>query len=253
MKTALITGGTRGIGRAIVETLVTNGYRVFATYSRSRTIADELEAQYGQDSLQFFPFDQGNLASHEALLNRLPAGVDILVNNAGLGSKTVENYSDDVNKQDELLMQVNALGPLWLCQALAPQMQQRGFGKIINIASVGGGIFHFPGFRLADGMSKAALTFMTRQMAAEHTHSPVDIYAICPGATETDMFNASTLSQFDEQQKQSFIESLPKQSLIKPQQIADLCLYLCSESATAMHGAIIDSSNGLGVNPAAIA
>lgn len=253
MKTALITGGTRGIGRAIVETLVTQGYRVFATYSRSRQIADELEVKYGVETLQFFQFDQGNLNSHDALLAQLPAPVDILINNAGLGSKTVENYSQNTSEQDKMLMQVNALGPLWLCQALIPSMQERGFGKIVNISSVGGGIFHFPGFRLADGMSKAALTFMTRQMAAEHTQSPVDIYAVCPGATETDMFNASTLSQFDEQQKQAFIESLPKQSLLKPQQIADLCLYLCSESATALHGAVIDSSNGLGVNPAAIA
>lgn len=253
MKTALVTGGTRGIGRAIVETLLNNGYRVFATYSRSRSIADELEAQYGKDKLMFFAFEQGDLASHETLLSQLPFAIDILINNAGLGSKTVENYSDNQQQQDQLLMQVNALGPLWLCQALAPKMQENGFGKIINIASVGGGIFHFPGFRLADGMSKAALTFMTRQMAAEHTHSPVDIYAVCPGATETDMFNASTLSQFDEQQRAAFIQSLPKQSLLKPQQIADLCLYLCSESATALHGAVIDSSNGLGVNPAAIA
>lgn len=253
MKTALVTGGTRGIGRAIVETLVTNGYRVFGTFAQSRTIADELEATHGKDRLQFFQFEQGTLASHDALIAALPEHVDILVNNAGLGSKTVENYSSDTQEQDKLLMQVNALGPLWLCQALIPHMQERGFGKIINIASVGGGIFHFPGFRLADGMSKAALTFMTRQMAAEHSQSPVDIYAICPGATETDMFNASTLSQFDEQEKQQFIASLPKKSLLKPQQIADLCLYLCSASATALHGAVIDSSNGLGVNPAAIA
>jgi len=66
-------------------------------------------------------------------------------------------------------------------------MISSGFGKIINISSVGGGIACFPGFNIADGMSKASIAFMTRQLAAELIHTDVEVFAICPGVTDTDM------------------------------------------------------------------
>jgi len=248
MKTALITGGTRGIGKAILESFLDCGLNVISTYNSSSKIADELVSKYGSDKLSFFQFNQGDLSSHKELFEKIDSPIDILVNNAGLGSKTVENVTQDKFEQDAALMTVNALGPLWLCEEFIKQNKDRA-AKIINISSVGGGVFHYPGFRIADGMSKAAVAFMTKQMAAENTQTDIDIYAICPGATETDMFKASTLDTMNNNDRNKFVESLAKKRLIDPKEIGKLCSFLITPEAQILHGAVLDSSLGLGVNP----
>lgn len=249
MKTALITGGTRGIGRAILESFLDHGIRVISTYNNSSKIADQLVEKYGKDKLEFIKFSQGDITSHENLFNNIAGKLDILVNNAGLGSKTVEYVTENKYEQDEALLKVNSLGPLWLSEKFI-ELNKGSTAKIINISSVGGGVFHFPGFRLADGMSKAAVTFMTKQMAAENTQTEIDIFAICPGATETDMFKASTLEGLSEKERSDFVNSLSKKRLIDPTEIAKLCQFLITPEAQILHGAILDSSLGLGVNPA---
>ena len=127
-----------------------------------------------------------------------------------------------------------------------------GFGKVINISSVGGGIYHYPGFRLADGMSKAAIAFMTKQLAAELVCEPVDIFAVCPGATATEMFDASSLQHLTSDAQEAFKLSLPKRRLIEPDEIAEICLFLASDKSQVLHGAVIDASMGLGVRPGLI-
>jgi NAD(P)-dependent dehydrogenase (short-subunit alcohol dehydrogenase family) len=248
-RTVLVTGGSRGIGRAMVERFAEAGYEVWFTYRTGKAEAEALVERLAGKPARAFEFDQGNWESHQALLAALPGPVDVLVNNAGLGSKTVEHYAREPHAQDAALLQVNAVGPLWLVQALLPKMRERGWGKIVNVASVGGGVNQFPSFRLADGMSKAALAFMTRQLAAETTHDPVDVFAICPGATETGMFEASTLSKLAPDARRAFVAGLPKSRLIQPSEIADLAVFLCTDAARVLHGAVLDASLGLGVHP----
>lgn len=252
MKVALVTGASRGIGEAILRKFVSEGIYVIGTYNSSPDKAQTIIKELGESKVEFHSFQQGNLDSHNALIQSIDKPIDILVNNAGLGSKTVESVSSNKFEQDLALMKVNALGPLWLCEAIIPKMIERKQGKVINMSSVGGGVFHFPGFRHADGMSKSAVSFMTKQMAAELAQENVDIFALCPGATETDMFNASTLEQLNEEEKQSFVANLPKKRLIQPQEIAELCYFLTKEESQLLHGAVIDSSLGLGTNPALI-
>jgi NAD(P)-dependent dehydrogenase (short-subunit alcohol dehydrogenase family) len=138
-----------------------------------------------------------------------------------------------------------------MCQAYLADLDgaEDGPRKIINISSVGGGVTAFPGFRLSDGMSKAAVAFMTRQLAAEHVHSNVDVFAVCPGATNTAMFQASTLNKLSAAERASFLKRLPKGRLIEPEEIAAIVHFLASGLSTPMHGAIIDASMGLGVRP----
>lgn len=253
MKAALVTGATRGIGLAILEKFVSQGIYVIGTYNSSEEKARELIAKWGPDKVEFHPLQQGHIESHRKLFSAIKKPIDILVNNAGVGSKTVETITADKFQQDLELLRVNSLGPLWLCEALIESLRARKApGKIINISSVGGGIFHFPGFRLADGMSKAAVSFMTRQLAAELSQEPIDIFAVCPGATETDMFEASTLGKLSPEERKSFVSSLPKKRLIDPKEIADLCYFLTLDSSQLLHGAVMDSSLGLGTNPGLI-
>ena len=250
-KTVLITGGSSGIGTSLVELFARKGFRVLFTYNSNRESAQKIVDQLQPHDVHMFHFSQGNLESQEALLAQLPDRIDILINNAAVGSATVKRLSDDKYEQDRKMFEINALGVLWLTEAIIPKMIENG-GKIINISSVGGGIFHFPGFVLADGMSKAALTFMTKQLAAEHAHTKIDIFAICPGATDTDMFQSSTLNKLTDDERKEFVAYLPKKRLIHPDEIALICEFLTQENSSVMHGAVIDASLGLGVSPGMI-
>jgi NAD(P)-dependent dehydrogenase (short-subunit alcohol dehydrogenase family) len=198
-RNVLITGGSSGIGRAAVERFARAGDRVWFTYrlglGRARELTARLAAE-GMGHVAAIEFDQGRWESHLTLLEQLPEPVDVLVNNAALGSATVEHYAPaDEHAQDLAMFRVNSVGPLWLTSQLLPGMLDRGYGKIVNISSVGGGVAQYPGFRLADGMSKAALAYFSRQLSAELALTPVDVFAVCPGAVETSMFEASTLSR----------------------------------------------------------
>jgi NAD(P)-dependent dehydrogenase (short-subunit alcohol dehydrogenase family) len=259
-KIAFVTGGLGGIGRACVQALLTHGARVAFTYADRRESAEDAQriADSNPQRLSAHALDLRHVASIARSLHEAHArwgGIDILINNAGVGSATVANYANDPGAQDSAMLTINADGALKMCQAfldLVKDTLQTTPRKIINLSSVGGGVQVFPGFRLSDGMSKAAVAFLTRQLAAELTHSAVDVFAICPGATNTAMFQASTLNSMTADERASFIAALPKRRLIAPEEIASIIVFLASGYSTPLHGAVIDASMGLGVRPGLI-
>jgi NAD(P)-dependent dehydrogenase (short-subunit alcohol dehydrogenase family) len=254
-RVALVTGGWRGIGRATVDCMVVQGVRVAFSFVPGVEPAAEIEAMVAAapQQLSAHPLDLRDTASIAACVAGAQArwgGIDILVNNAAVGSATVAGFADDADAQDSAMLQINAVGTLLMCKAfLAARGTDAEPRKLISIASVGGGITQFPGFRLSDGMSKAAVAMMTRQLAAEQVHSTTDVFALCPGATNTAMFQASTLNKMTAEDRRAFVARLPKGRLIEPAEIADLVLFLASRLSTPMHGAVIDASMGLGVRP----
>ena len=250
--TALITGGTSGIGRACAERFVSYGANVIVTCLEN--FEDPNRELEKFDGLQKVSVQAIDLSDTDSILrcftsvNELHGKIDILVNNAGVGSTTVTAQATDVSDQDTLMLKVNAEGTLKMCQHFLALPDAPG-KKIINVSSVGGGITVFPDFRLSDGMSKSAIAFLTRQLAAETVHSNIDVFAVCPGATNTPMFDASTLSQMTNTEKDVFLKQLPKNRLIEPSEIAGIIHFLASPAARALHGAVIDASMGLGVRP----
>ncbi|WP_035848765.1 SDR family NAD(P)-dependent oxidoreductase [Kitasatospora azatica] len=249
----LITGGSAGIGRACVERFARAGDNVWFTYRLGAERAAAIVAEVNQErpgAARAFAFDQGNWPDQERLLAELPGPVHVLVNNAAVGSATVARYAGPHEpEQDEAMLRINALGPLWLSRALLPQLIRQGGGKIINVSSVGGGVSQFPGFRLADGMSKAALCHLTRQLAAELVHQSVHVFAICPGAVDTGMFEASTLDPLTPENRAELLKRLPQGRLIEPAEVAELIWWLAGPASGLLHGAVIDASMGLGVHP----
>ena len=250
--TALITGGTSGIGRACAERFVSYGANVIVTCLEN--FEDPNRELEKFDGLQKVSVQAIDLSNTDSILHcftsvtELHGKIDILVNNAGVGSATVTAQAADVSDQDTLMLKVNAEGTLKMCQHFLALPDAPG-KKIINVSSVGGGITVFPDFRLSDGMSKSAIAFLTRQLAAETVHSNIDVFAVCPGATNTPMFDASTLSKMTNIEKDGFLKQLPKNRLIEPSEIAGIIHFLASPAARALHGAVIDASMGLGVRP----
>lgn len=259
-KVAFVSGGFGGIGRASINALLAHGAHVAFTYAEGR--------ETGADIAQLVATDPEHLSAHALDLRSLTSirhclaevivrwqRIDILVNNAAVGSATVAAYADGNEEQDSAMLAINADGTLKVCQTFLALMQEHLTTrplKIINLSSVGGGIQTFPGFRLSDGMSKAAVAFLTRQLAAELTHTQVDVFAICPGATDTPMFQASTLAAMNPTEQAAFTHALPKHRLIAPAEIANLIVFLASGYSTPLHGAVIDASMGLGVRPGLI-
>ena len=252
-RNVLITGGSGGIGRSCVERFAREGDHVWFTYHSGRERALSLVSELRRDgfgTVRAFAFRQGEWPDHVRLLDELPGPVEVLVNNAAVGSKTVDWYVDGPDhERDAAFLQINTVGPLWLIKQILPGMLERGGGKIVNVASVGGGVTQFPEFRIADGMSKAALTYLTRQLAAELVHAPVDVFAVCPGAVDTTMFQASMLAGLSPVGRAAFEATLPMGRLIEPGEISDVVWWLAGGESTVMHGAVIDASMGLGVHP----
>ena len=248
-KKVLITGGTSGIGREFVDVFANNGFEVWFTYFSDTEKPVEVSNSYKQTSVSGFKLDLADYTSVEKLVSALPSVPDVVIHNAGLGSKTVEKVSSTPQGQAEALIKVNAIGTLWLNNLLLPKMLERGSGKIILLSSVGGGVTQFPGFNYADGMSKAAIAFLGRTLGADLAQTGVDVFTICPGATNTPMFQASTLNHLNEKEQKQVIASLPKMRLIDPREIAELGYFLTTDAGRVLHGAVLDASMGLGVNP----
>jgi NAD(P)-dependent dehydrogenase (short-subunit alcohol dehydrogenase family) len=251
-RNVLVTGGSSGIGRCCVQRFAAAGDRVWFTYRSGRERAGAIVAEHAAAGRQVaaFELDQGDWASHQRLLAGLPGEVDVLVNNAAVGSRTVERYvTGSAAERSAAFLRINSVGPLWLTQQVLPGMIARGYGKVVNIASVGGGVAVFPGFHAADGMSKAALVYLTRHLAAELAHEPVEVFALCPGAVRTPMFEASTLAELSAQESLALQARLPRGRLLRPEEVAAAVCWLTGPDAVLLHGAVIDASLGLGVHP----
>ncbi|WP_026424640.1 SDR family NAD(P)-dependent oxidoreductase [Actinokineospora inagensis] len=252
MRTVLVTGGSSGIGAALVARFAAAGDRVWFTYRSGRERAGRIAAELtaAGHEVAAFEFEQGDWVSHQRLAAELPGPVDVLVNNAAVGSETVRRQVDGGEAElAAVFLKVNSVGPLWLVDQVLPDMLRRGHGVIVNIASVGGGVATFPGFHIADGMSKAALAYLTRHLAAELTHQPVRVAAVCPGAVDTEMLRASTLDKLTDQGRAELCARLPGGRLIEPAEVAELVHWLTTPAAALMHGAVLDASMGLGVHP----
>lgn len=258
----VITGGSSGIGAALVRRFVRGGWRVSLTYrggrDRAEALVEEIQADDGGGTARAFELDLQSLESVRALAADLPRPVDALINNAGVGTKTVEQLEADPFLQDAAMMQANAVGTLWLTRMLLPRMLERARtvnrpGSLVILSSVGGGITQFPNFRLSDGMSKAALAHLGRQLGAEMAHEPLDVFTVCPGGVDTPMFRQSTIDPLDDAERAALLRTLPDGRMIEPEEIAELIFWLCTNrAARTLRGSVLDASLGLGVHPGAL-
>lgn len=249
-RSVLITGGSSGIGRATVERFARQGDRVWFTYrsGRERALATVAELAGRGWQVEAFEFDQGNWPSHECLFLQLPGPVEVLVNNVVLNSRAVERYPAGSLSEQAVaaaFLRINSLGPLWLIQQVLPEMLDRGYGKIINISGAGAHC----GLHAAEGMSKAAIAYLTRHLAAELVHQPIDVFAICPGAVQTPGPEEGAPVQLSVPRWHELEAGPPQGRLIQPAEIAELVWWLTTAAAQMLHGSVIDASMGLEAHP----
>jgi NAD(P)-dependent dehydrogenase (short-subunit alcohol dehydrogenase family) len=239
---AVVTGATRGIGAAIAIKMAQAGYRVSAIGRDSEKL-DELSAQ--SDRIIPYQCDLTDDEALKALFERI-GSVNILVNNAGAGQSAPFLKSTD---QDFVkLFDVNVLAAVRCARYVLADMQVKGYGRIINIASTAGQK-GYP-YVSAYCASKHAMIGLTRSLALEFAKSGITINAICPGYTDTDIVR-NAIAVITEKTGRTADEALaeitksnPQGRLIQPGEVAALCLYLCSPAAGSITGQSLGISGG---------
>ena len=236
-KTALVTGSTRGIGRAIADTLAGAGARV-GVVGRDKDRADEAAAAISPDA-RGFACDVSDVASVVALIEAAEkelGAVDILVNNAGL---TRDNILLRLKDDDwDAVIDANLRGAFVAIRSASRGMMKRRWGRIINIASVVGIVGNKGQSNYA--ASKAGLIGLTKSVAKEFASRNILANVVAPGFIETDMTAAMT----DEAKKTLFTQ-IPLERLGKPQDIAGLVAFLSSDHAAYITGQVFIVDGGM--------
>ena len=242
-KTAVITGCNRGIGKACVEKMASEGVNIWACY---RTKNDEFERYLSEiaeknhiiiRSLVFDMTDEEGMKAAFETIRKTKEPVDILVNNAGIVYTGMYQMTD-VSKAQELF-EINACAGMRLTQYILKLMTRQKSGSIINIAS-SGGIDCNPG-RVAYNMSKAAVIAATKTLAAEVGNRGIRVNAIAPGLTETDMAMQNT----PEDVMNDTIRNTALGRMGKPEEIANVVSFLASDEASYVTGQVWRVDGGM--------
>lgn len=250
-RTALVTGSTQGIGRAIAAGLGRSGARVGVNGRRPEAVeraVAELREETGRDGFFAAP---GDLAADEgvALLTGALPDIDILVNNLGVfGAAPALEIPDDEWRR---YFEVNVLAAVRMIRRYLPGMKERGWGRVMNVASDSAVVI--PAEMIHYGMTKTALLAVTRGFAKEAAGSGVTVNSLIAGPTHTGAVEDFVYSLVDpglpweEAQRVFMAEHRPQsllRRLIEPEEIAHMAVYLGSDFATATTGAAVRVDGG---------
>ncbi|MBI1396831.1 MAG: SDR family oxidoreductase [Betaproteobacteria bacterium] len=242
---ALVTGGSRGIGAAIVRALADAGFRVAFTYRSRRAEADALcaslrDAGHEVSAIACDVADrvQGDAAVSEVVTKH--GHIDVLVNNAGVhvpGVRLADLDDDDWSR----VLDVNLTAPFRLARAVLPVMRRQGSGHIVNLSSnvtqrmpAGYGVYT---------VSKAGLEAFTRVLAKEEGPNGIRVNGVGPGPIDTDMLR-ETFDALGEERAAAFVNSFSLRRLGRPDEIASVVAFLVSDAASYMTGQIVYVNGG---------
>lgn len=235
-KTVIVTGGSRGIGKAIAEKFASENYNVLLNYNKSEFEALEIAKNYS--NVEVFKADVSNPKDVEAMINFAESKfgkIDVLINNAGISSTCL--LQDLSLEEWNKLFEVNVTGTFLTTKEVLPRMISKKSGKIINISSVWGMVG--ASMEVAYSASKSAIIGFTKALAKEVGPSNITVNAIAPGIVMTDMVSNLTIEEFEEIRKE-----IPLGKIGSTKDIADTAFYLASDLANYMTGQIISPNGG---------
>lgn len=239
-KTALVTGGASGIGRATVLTLARAGAEVIcADIDQAKGNALAEEARSAGLTVESVPIDLTDRASVRRcaadVLARRPR-IDILINAAGFGA--VHSFVETPPDYIEQLIAGNLVGALHLTQALLPAMIATGRGKIVNVSSDAGRVGSSG--ETVYAAAKGGLIAFTKSLAREVARYAINVNCVCPGPTDTPLLNTRS-----DRHKEAFVRAIAFRRLGKPQEIADAIVFFAGPQSDYITGQVLSVSGGL--------
>lgn len=237
-RVAIVTGGARGIGKAIVETLAKKGIRVIANYNKSEEKAKILKEELEKENIKIdiFQADVSKKVECKKLIQYVInqyGKIDILVNNAGISKIQL---IDEVTEEDwNEMIYTNLYSAFCMCQEAIPYMINRKSGTIINISSVWGIVGASQ--EVVYSITKAGMDGLTKALAKEVGPSNIRVNSIAPGYIETDMNK-----EFSEEVLEQIKEETPLERIGKPEDIAKCVEWLIEDNFTT--GQIISINGG---------
>jgi NAD(P)-dependent dehydrogenase (short-subunit alcohol dehydrogenase family) len=238
-KTILVTGGSRGIGEAIVRAVSAAGADVLLHYGKNRAAAEAIQDEIGRQRCRLIETDLAHPDAAAALWRKVTEAaprVDVLVNNAGIFEGVEIDAATEVWRNAwARVMQINLYAPAELCKLAIAHFRAHGGGRIINVASRAAHRGDAPD-QWPYAASKGALIAMTKTIARGYAKDDVLAFAIAPGFTKTDMAYES----LDEAGTKRVLSEIPLGTMASPQECGALAAFLCSDQVRHLTGATFD-------------
>lgn len=238
-KTALVTGGAKGIGSAICRALAIDGYKIAINYNSSQTEAVDLKNELSAiTEVEIFKADVSDSKQVREMFSEIEkvfGGVDVLVNNAGIAGQML--FTDITDEMWQKMINVNLSGAFYCCREALKFMINKKSGRIINIASMWGETG--ASMEVHYSASKAGLIGLTKALAKEVGLSGVTVNAVSPGVIMTDMMNS-----FSEADIAVLKDETPLNSLGTAENVADAVSFLASGKADFITGQVISVNGG---------
>lgn len=240
-QTVIVTGGTRGIGKAIAEGFLKAGARVVVSYSSNDQAASDFKRdnQAFEDRIDIRKFDVSDYSQVESFFKYMTEhyeSLEVLINNSGIRRDSVLALmkAEDWNR----VLDVNLSGAFYMCRFAVKSMMCNRYGRIINITSPSGKI-GFPG-QANYAASKAGQVGLTRSLSKEVASRGITVNCVSPGFIETDF-----IADLPEDLKKTYKKSIPARRFGKPEEVALCTLFLASKEAEYVNGTTLEVTGGL--------
>ena len=236
-RTAIVTGGAQGFGKAIAQRFVRSGARV-ALWDRDIALAQQTTAALGPAAIAIAcdVADPGAVEQAVGATAKVLGKVEILVNNAGIAGATATTWDTDVEEWRKV-MRVNLDGPFICSRAVVPRMIAQNYGRIVNIASIAGkegnpNAAHY-------SASKAGVIALTKSLGKELAGYNIAVNAVTPAAAKTAILAQITQAHID-----YLLSKIPRNRFVTVEEVAALVAWLVSEENSFTTGAVFDISGG---------
>ena len=240
-QTVIVTGGTRGIGRAISEAFLKNGARVIAIYAGNEEAAQKLKTENVEYAENIFlkKCNVTDEAQVEALFKDISenfSSVEVLVNNSGIRRDQVTAMMSIKEWND--VLSTNLTGTFLMSKFAVLEFMKNRYGRIINMSSIGGQL-GLPG-QANYAASKAGQVALSKTLSKEVAKRGITVNNVLPGFIDTELLN-----DLPEEQKKEYSKQVPMKRFGKPSEVASAVLFLASKEASYITGASLEISGGL--------